>query len=168
MANELRIGLPACFVFRRGIFMKRTTSLFAGFVLAVTPLAFSQEPQAPPQSPEDAFVIQQLVAWTRVQKPQPAPQPLPPRDQPVPQPDQQGKQPAEPRTPSEQSPTSQSFTGKILKDGSRYVLKVAGNTTYELQDAGDMGQYENQTVKVIGSLDSGSNTIRVVKIELLS
>jgi Protein of unknown function (DUF5818) len=149
-------------------FMKRMTSLFAGFVLAVTPLAFSQEPQAPPQSPEDAFVIQQLVAWTRVQKPQPAPQPLPPRDQPVPQPDQQGKQPAEPRTPSEQSPTSQSFTGKILKDGSRYVLKVAGNTAYELQDAGDVGQYENQTVKVIGSLDSGSNTIRVVKIELLS
>ena len=151
--------------------MKRTTSLFAGFVLAATPLAFSQEPQAPPQSPEDAFVIQQLVAWTRVQKPQPAPQPLPPRDQPVPEPDQQdqqGKQPAEPQTPSQQTPTTQSFTGKILKDGSKYVLKVAGNTTYELQDAGDVGQYENQTVKVIGSLDSGSNTIRVVKIELLS
>jgi hypothetical protein len=31
-----------------------------------------------------------------------------------------------------------------------------------------VGKYENQTVKVIGSLDSGSNTIRVVKIELLS
>jgi hypothetical protein len=151
--------------------MNRTTSLFAGLVLAATPLAFSQEPQAPPQSPEDAFVIQQLVAWTRVQKPQPAPQPLPPRDQPMPQPDQQdqqGKQPAEPQTPSQQTPTTQSFTGKILKDGSKYVLKVAGNTTYELQDAGDLGQYENQTVKVIGSVDSGSNMIRVVKIELLS
>jgi len=151
--------------------MKRTTSLFAAFVVAATPLAFSQEPQEPSQSPEDAFVTQQLVAWTRVQKPQPAPQPLPPRDQPVPQPDQQdqqGKQPAEPPTPSQQTPTTQSFTGKILKDGSKFVLKVASNTTYELQDAGDVGQYENQTVKVIGSLDSGSNTIRVVKIELLS
>ena len=151
--------------------MKRTTSLFAGLLLVATPLAFSQESQAPPQSPEDAFVIQQLVAWTRVQKPQPAPQPLPPRDQPVPQPDQQdqqGKQPAEPQTPSQQTPTTQSFTGKILKDGSKYVLKVAGNTTYELKDAGDVGQYENQTVKVIGSVASGSNTIRVVKIELLS
>lgn len=148
--------------------MNRTTNLFAGFLLAVTPLAFAQEPQTPPQSPEDAFVIQQLVAWTRVQKPQPAPQPLPPRETPVPQPDQQGKQPADPQTPPEQTPTTQSFTGKILKDGNKYVLKVSGNTTYELQNAGDVGQYENQTVKVIGSVESGSNTIRVVKIELLS
>ena len=148
--------------------MNRTTSLFAGLLLAATPLGFAQEPQTPPRSPEDAFVIQQLVAWTRVQKPQPAPQPLPPRDTPAPQPDQQGKQPADPQTPSDQTPTAQSFTGKILKDGNRYVLKVAGNTTYELQNAGDVGQYENQTVKVFGSVDSGSNTIRVVKIELLS
>lgn len=148
--------------------MNRTTSLFAGLLLAATPLGFAQEPQTPPQSPEDAFVIQQLVAWTRVQKPQPAPQPLPPRDPPVPQPDQQGKQPADPQTPSDQTPTAQSFTGKILKDGNRYVLKVAGNTTYELQNAGDVGQYENQTVKVFGNVESGSNTIRVVKIELLS
>ena len=148
--------------------MNRTTSLFAGLLLAATSLGFAQEPQTPPRSPEDAFVIQQLVAWTRVQKPQPAPQPLPPRDPPVPQPDQQGKQPADPQTPSDQTPTAQSFTGKILKDGNRYVLKVAGNTTYELQNAGDVGQYENQTVKVFGSVDSGSNTIRVVKIELLS
>jgi uncharacterized protein DUF5818 len=148
--------------------MNRTTSLFAGLLFAATPLASAQEPQAPPQSPEDAFVIQQLVAWTRVQKPQPAPQPLPPRDTPVPQPDQQGKPPADPQTPSDQTPTAQSFTGKILKDGNKYVLKVAGNTTYELQDAGEVGQYENQTVKVFGSVDGGSNTIRVVKIELLS
>ena len=80
--------------------MNRTTNLFAGLLLAATPLAFAQEPQAPPQSPEDAFVTQQLVAWTRVQKPQPAPQPLPPREPPVPQPDQQGKQPADSQTPS--------------------------------------------------------------------
>ena len=89
MARELRTVTRPASSFGRGIFMNRTTSLFAGLLLAATPLAFSQESQAPPQSPEDAFVIQQLVAWTRVQKPQPAPQPLPPRDQPVPQPDQQ-------------------------------------------------------------------------------
>jgi hypothetical protein len=151
--------------------MNRMTSLFAGCLFALTPLAFAQEPQTPPQSPEDALVIQQLVAWTRVQKPQPAPQPLPPRDTPVPQPDQQdqqGKQPAEPPAPSQQTPATQSFTGKILKDGNKYVLKVASNTSYELRDAGDIGQYENQTVKVIGSLDGSGNTIRVVKIELLS
>ena len=32
----------------------------------------------------------------------------------------------------------------------------------------DLKQYENQDVKVIGNLDSASNTIRVVKIELLA
>jgi hypothetical protein len=151
--------------------MNRTTNLFAGFLLAVTPLAFAQEPQPTPQFPADALATQQLIAWSRLQKPQPAPQPLPPPDTPVPQPDQQdhqGTQPADPQTPSQQTPTTQSFTGKILKDGNKYVLKVASNTTYELHEQGDLGQYENQTVKVIGTLDAGSNTIRVVKIELLS
>jgi hypothetical protein len=62
----------------------------------------------------------------------------------------------------------QSFTGKIVKDGGRYVLKVASNSTYQLDAQGDVKQYENQDVKVIGNLDSSSNTIRVVKIELLS
>jgi hypothetical protein len=148
--------------------MNRTTNLFMGVLLAMTPLAFGQgEPQTP-QVPEDAFTTRQLVAWSRMQKPQPAPQPLPPRDTPVPQPDQQDQQGKQPETPSQQTPTTQSFTGKIVKDGDKYVLKVASNTTYELQEQGDVKQYENQTVKVIGKLDTGSNTIRVVKIELLS
>lgn len=149
----------------------RTTKLLAGMLLAITPIAFGQEPQPTPQVPEDAFATQQLIAWSRMQKPQPAPQPLPPRDTPVPQPDQQdqpGKQPADPQTPPQQTPTTQSFTGKIVKDGDKYVLKVASNTSYELQEQGDVKQYENQTVKVIGKLDTASNTIRVVKIELLS
>ena len=152
--------------------MYRTTNFLAGFILlAVTPLAFAQEPQmAAPQVPEDALATEQLIAWSRLQKPQPAPQPLPPRDTPIPQPgqdqDQQAKPPADPQT--QQSPTNQSFTGKIMKDGAKYVLKVAGNTTYQLDGQSDVQQYENQTVKVVGSLDAGSNTIRVVKIELLS
>ncbi len=55
-----------------------------------------------------------------------------------------------------------------MKDGTRYVLKVATNSTYQLDAQGDVKRYENQDVKVIGNLDSTSNTIRVVKIELLS
>jgi len=96
---------------------------------------------------------------------------MPPQDTPLPQPG--GNQPADPQIPSQPTPRTQSFTGKILKDGNKYVLKVRSNTTYELQDQGDLhqadlSQYENQTVRVFGSLDTGSNTIRVVKIELLS
>ena len=148
--------------------MNRTTNCFAGFLLAIAPLVFGQEAQLTPQFPEDALASRQLIAWSRLQKPQPAPQPLPPRDTPIPQPDlqdQQGKQPADPH--NQQTPT-QSFTGKIVKDGGRYVLKVASNSTYQLDAQGDVKQYENQDVKIIGNLDSSSNTIRVVKIELLS
>ena len=151
--------------------MNRTTTLFTGLLLATTPLAFAQEPQLTQQFPEDALATQQLVAWTRFQKPQPAPQPLPPRDTPIPQPDQQNQPPDQqaPGNPGQQqTPTTQSFTGKIVKDGGKYVLKVASNTTYQLEQQGDVRQYENQDVKVIGSLDTTSNTIRVVKIELLS
>ncbi len=149
--------------------MNRRMNSPVGFLLAAAALAFGQEPTpAPPQTPEDAFAAQQLVVWSRLQEPQPAPQPLPPRDAPVPQPDQPGKQSPDRHSPPDQAPTARSFTGKIVKDGGKYVLKVASNTTYELQIQGEVGSFENQTVKVIGNLDTGSNTIRVVKIELLS
>jgi outer membrane biosynthesis protein TonB len=141
--------------------MNRTTTCFAGLLLAVTPLAFGQEPQlTTPQVPEDALATRQLIAWSRLQKPQPAPQPLPPRDTPIPQPDQQDQpdqQAKRPADPENQQVPVQSFTGK-----------VASNSTYQLDAQGDVKQYENQDVKVIGNLDSSSNTIRVVKIELLS
>jgi hypothetical protein len=151
--------------------MRRTKNVFAGFLLALTPLVFGQEPPLTPQLPEDAFGARPLIAWSRLQKPQPAPQPMPPQDTPLPQPG--GNQPADPQIPSQPTPRTQSCTGKILKDGNKYVLKVRSDTTYELQDQGDLhqadlSQYENQTVRVFGSLDTGSNTIRVVKIELLS
>jgi hypothetical protein len=145
--------------------MNRTTNWCAGILLAATPLVFGQEPQLTPQFPEDALTSQQLIVWSRMQKPQPAPQPLPPPDTPIPQPDphgQQAKQPSNPQTPM------QSFTGKIVKDGGKYVLKVASNSAYQLEGEGDVQQYENQDVKVVGTLDTGSNTIRVVKIELIS
>lgn len=149
--------------------MNRWTNCFAGFLLAIAPLAFGQEPQlTSPQFPEDALATQQLVAWSRLQKPQPAPQPLPPRDTPIPQPDQQDQQAKPPVDPQNQQIPTQSFTGRIVKDGTRYVLKVGTNSTYQLDAQGDVKQYENQDVKVIGNLDSSSNTIRVVKIELLS
>ena len=48
------------------------------------------------------------------------------------------------------------------------VLKVAKNTTYQLEGAGDTTQYENRNVKIEGSLNASGNTIHVVRIELLS
>jgi hypothetical protein len=152
--------------------MNRMTNCFAGFLLTIAPLALAQEPKLTPQYPEDAFASQQLIAWSRLQKPQPAPQPLPPRDTPIPQPDQQSQQTKPPADPQNQRSANQSFTGKIVKDGARYVLRATNSSAYQLdaQDLKqqDLKQYENQDVKVIGNLDSASNTIRVVKIELLA
>jgi hypothetical protein len=148
--------------------MNRTTNWFVGLLLATAPLAFGQEPQLTSQFPAEPLASQQLIAWTSLQKPQPAPQPLPPPDTPIPQPDPQGQK-AQP-SPNPQTPETpaQSFTGKIVKDGNKYVLKVTNDTAYQLDQQEDISRYENQGVKIVGHLDTGSNTIRVIKIELLS
>ncbi len=147
--------------------MNRTTGLLACALFVIVSTVFAQQPA--PQTPEDAYSSRELIAWSQLQKPQPAPQPLPPRDTPIPQPeqpqDQQSKLPADPQ--NQQEP-AQSFTGKIVKDGGRYVLKVASNTTYQLETDDDLQRYENHNVKVVGNLAPGTNTIRVAKVELLS
>jgi len=151
--------------------MNRTTKTnwCAGLLLAMSPLvAFGQGAQPTPTFPEDFLAPRQLIAWSWLQKPQPAPQPLPPRDTPIPQPGPQDQQAKPPANPQNQETPTQSFTGKIVKDGGRYVLKVAGNSTYQLEGQDDFKQYENQEVKIVGTLDTASNTIRIVKIELLS
>jgi len=148
--------------------MNRMTNWHTAFLLVMTPLAFGQEGQQTPQFPEDALAPRQLIAWSYLQKPQPAPQPLPPRDTPIPQADPQDQQAKPPADPQNQQTPTQAFTGKIVKDAGRYVLRVASNTTYQLDGQADVKQYENQEVKIIGTLDTDSNTIRVVKIELLS
>jgi len=139
-----------------------------GLLFSITPIPFGQQRQASPETPEDAFSTRQLIAWSQLQKPQPAPQPLPPRDTPIPQPDQpqdeQSKAPANPQTERE---PAQSFTGKILREGTKYVLK-AENTIYQLEGQDDFQRYENEAVKIQGTLDTTKNTITVVKIELLS
>jgi hypothetical protein len=146
--------------------------MFAGALLVLAPLALGQESQnqTSPRFSPDLPASQQLIAWSWMQKPQPAPQPLPPPDRAMPQPGQPPTQPG--NTPAQQQSPSQtqnqSFTGKIVKDGDKYVLRVSGKTTYQLDEQGNLKQYEDKDVKIVGILDAGSNTIRVVKIELLS
>jgi hypothetical protein len=146
--------------------------MFAGLLILLAPLAVGQEPQykTSPNRIDDSLASQQLIAWSWMQKPQPAPQPLPPPDKSIPQPDQPAAQPPNPQG-AQSSPSqsqSQTFTGKIVKDGDKYVLKGAGNTSYQLDDQSSVKQYEDKDVKIVGTLNAGSNTIRVVKIELMS
>jgi len=145
--------------------MHRPGLLLASLLL----MAMGAFAQSDPRTPEDAFTSRELIAWSHLQKPQPAPQPLPPRDTPIPQPDQpQDQQSKSPADPQHQQEPAQSFTGKIVKDSGRYVLRVSANSTYDLAGADDLQRYENQNVEVVGTVDPGTTTIHVVKIDLLS
>ena len=149
--------------------MRRLTNSIAVFLFAGVSCALAQQPGLDQQTPEDAFQTRQLIAWSSLQKPQPAPQPLPPRDTPIPQPDQPQDQQAKSPGGSQTEPSpAESFTGKIVKDGAEYVLRAAGNTTYHLDDQSGLQRFENQNVRVTGKLETGTNTIHVVKLELLS
>ena len=147
--------------------MNRKTSLFAGMLLGLTPFLLGQEPQnrQAPRSEEDILGSQQLVAWSWLQNPRPVPQPLPPPDKSAPQPDPQTQQP--PPSQSQPPTPTQNFTGKIVKDGEKYVLKASG-TSYRLDDQNNARQYDGKDVKIVGTLDAGSNTIHIARIELLS
>jgi hypothetical protein len=146
--------------------MSRTTILFAMLALVVTPWVAAQQTQPNPQVPEDAFTTRQLIAWSGLQKPQPTPQPLPPSDTAVPQPDQPSDQQANPPGGHGEQTPAESFTGKIIRDDDRYCLR-SGSITYQVSEQAGLQKYENQSVQVIGNLDSGIATIRILKIELL-
>jgi hypothetical protein len=146
--------------------MNRSISMFAALLLTLAPFAAGQESQS--GSVEDTLASRELIAWTWMQKPQPAPQPIPPPDKGIPQPGQQTEQPPSPQQHQEAGqPQSQTFTGRIVKDGDQYVLKASG-ATYQLAEQSNVKRFEGQDVKIVGTLDAGGNTIRIARIELVS
>jgi len=149
--------------------MSRKTTIFGGIILTLSvPFVLGQDQQQPtPNTPEDLLASStDLIAWSYMQEPKPVPQPLPAPDKGIPQPDAQPSQPPEPQAPAPVS--NQVFTGRIVKDSGKFMLKVSDKTSYELDQQGSLDQFENKDVKVVGTLDPGGNTIHVSKIELLS
>lgn len=148
--------------------MTRTTMLLVSFLLSQLP-ALAQQSK-PLEIPEDALTTRELIAWSYLQVPQPAPQPLPPPGEgQVPQPanpqDHQPKSPADPHT--QQEPV-QAFTGIILNDSHRYLL-IAVNTAMYRLDAGDeLRAYEKRTVKILGRFDPGTQSIKILRIDPLN
>ncbi len=66
-------------------------------------------------------------------------------------------------TSSQQS--ARSFEGKIQKSGDKLVLQdSAAATSYQLDDQDKAKPYEGKNVKVMGTVDSASNTLHVVDI----
>ena len=67
-------------------------------------------------------------------------------------------------TPSSQQ-SARSFEGKIQKSGDKLVLQdSASQTSYQLDDQDKAKQYEGRNVKVMGTVDSASNTLHVIDI----
>lgn len=162
MAGGLRESARDC------ISMYRAMCFLGLLLLGSASVTFGQQERpAAPQSPEDAFTARELIAWTSLQKPQPAPQPLPKEDavpQPGQTPDQQAKPPADAN--SQQTP-ARLFSGTIVKSGDGYVLRT-DCAIYQLQKKSGIEQYEDRKVKVIGTLDQATAWIQVVEIELYS
>ena len=65
-----------------------------------------------------------------------------------------------------QTSDAQAFVGKIVKSGEQLVLRNSvTKSTYMLDDQGRAKQFEGKDVKVMGTLDEATNTIRVATIE---
>ncbi len=144
-------------------------------MLALSPLAFSQDApkQSSPVLPAE-IVGPQLIMWSEFQKPQPIPQPVPPPEKPDQQqadqqPSQQQPGQPEPATGSQaqSQPSAQTFTGTIVKDGDKYVLRSSDGTVYQVDDQDNVKRYEGKRVKITGSLDK-SNLLRITDIQLAS
>ena len=141
------------------------TSIWPVILLASCPLlAIAQQDslRSNPSLPADVLGPQ-LIMWTQMQKPQPLPQPLPPPERA----DQPQASPHSDSAPTQAEPATQ-FTGTIVKDGSRYALKVSDSTTYQVDDQERAKTFEGKQVKVSGTLDPRLNILRITSIELLS
>ena len=152
----------------RGAIMKRRIPFITAalvFLAVMLPLLKAQDVKSLPSPAVPSEILgPQLIAWSQLQRPQPIPEPMP----------SPSRAAAQQPTPSgdsavqQQAPAAQTFTGTIVKDGARYILKAAGTNVYQLDDQERARQYEGKQVKIAGTLDATGNSLHVTSIELLS
>jgi Protein of unknown function (DUF5818) len=136
--------------------MKRTQSLLIAATLwaVFSPQGFSQGTTQPSQ-PVDPTA-------------QTPGAPIPTTPPTFPAPKAKGDSAASTTTSASGSPQEKlrPFVGTVVPGTSGYVLR-AGDLEYKLENQDQAKPYSGKSVKVTGSLDRKSNTIRVRKIELL-
>jgi Protein of unknown function (DUF5818) len=146
--------------------MKREILSLIGmsFLLLVGPAAVAQDggPQPCPDVSPGALGCE-LIAWSRLQEPAPLPEP---DANPAPTANHEGSSSPDPQTQPETA--TRSIVGIIVREGEKYVLKAGDNTTYELDDQERARRYQDKQVKVVGKLDSRSNSLHIESIELVS
>jgi Protein of unknown function (DUF5818) len=175
---------------RKKIMKLRALLLVAALVACLMPFAFGQGSTSPaqPQDPTAQSPAANPPATPKTFPDSTSASPSSSQSQPA---DQSGSQPSSPTSSSQSSSQStdqggaqagstagttsssssatstdnkNSFTGSIVKNGSKYQLR-SGGTDYDLDDQSQAKSFEGKDVKVNGSLDKSSNTIKVTTIE---
>jgi Protein of unknown function (DUF5818) len=112
-----------------------------------------------------------IISWGSTLHAQQAPStPSDSQQAPAQTPDTQ--QPAAPDTPpaaqqrpsTESSPSntdSQTFSGTVMKQGDKYVLKDDSGKTYDIDHQTDVAKFEGKRVRVQGTLDASGTKILV-------
>jgi len=73
--------------------------------------------------------------------------------------------PQQTQTDTQNPQSARSFEGKITKAGDKLVLQdSASQTAYQLDDQDKAKQFEGKNVKVMGTVDTATNTLHVVDI----
>lgn len=68
-----------------------------------------------------------------------------------------------------QTPSAQAFTGRIMKEDGKVVLKdPVTKNSYQIDDAAKVKPFMGKQVKVTGKLDMNSNTIHIETIAPIS
>jgi Protein of unknown function (DUF5818) len=126
----------------------RRTSVWAMAFFALSGFGFAQEAAQPKPALPPEILGPQLIAWSYLQKPQP-----------ILQTDE---------SQAQQQPSAQIFTGTIVKDGGKYVLRAVDGAAYQLDDQEKARQYEGKQVKISGNIDASGSLLHVTTIELIS
>jgi DNA-nicking Smr family endonuclease len=142
------------------------TMIFSLAAFLAIPFTISAQEIAP-SIPPLQVMGPQLIAWSQLQKPQPVTQPLPPPEQASQQTGQRADSQNQ-NSQNQQESSAQVFTGTIVKDESRYVLKAADGASYQLDNQEKAKLYEGKQVKITGNIDTHGRMLHVASIELLS
>jgi len=132
--------------------MKRETGLLVlalgvalAFLSAIAPLcAQNKQSQTDPELPPD-ILGPQLIAWSQLQSQQPVQQ-----------------------AATQSEPTTQTFTGMIIRDGGTYILKISTSTAYPLAEQLKAKPYEGKQVRISGVLDANGENLHILSIEPVS
>jgi hypothetical protein len=115
---------------------------------------------------QDQQSSQEPAATTPPQQQQPTA--TPPDQTPAAAPEQQ-QQPNEAQSNEMKDQDAKSFTGQVVKEKGKIVLKdPVTKMSYRLDDQDKAAKYVGKQVKVTGKLDMNSNTIQVESIEPIS